>query len=147
MKNKYVFWIVFSIVVAFAAGLVGGIFSDRYFFQKRPGRPERSSAHFPSLEQMAKDLGLSADQQEQIRKIFERNETKLKELRADMHGRLRSIRAELKNEIDNVLTADQRQKIETMIKKFAGPGKKELEERRDKSSQKQQQEKDKGEER
>jgi Spy/CpxP family protein refolding chaperone len=147
MKNKYKFWIIFFLIVVFGVGFIGGIFSDRYFFQKRPGRPERSSAHFPSLERMAKDLGLSADQQEQIRKIFERNETKLKELRADMHGRLRSIRAELKNEIDNVLTADQRQKIETMIKKFAGPGKKEFEERGDKNNQNQQPEKDRGEKR
>jgi Spy/CpxP family protein refolding chaperone len=142
MKNKYAFWIVLSIVAAFAAGLVGGIFSDRYFFERRPGRGDRGPSHPPSLKQMAKDLGLSADQQEQIRKLFEKNEAKLKELRADMHGRLKSIRAELKDEIDKVLTAEQRQKIETMIKKFAGPDKREFDERREKMSQEQKQEKD-----
>ena len=116
MKNKYIFWIVFSLIVAFAAGLVGGVFGDRYYLQKRH---DRGRPHPPSLERMAKDLGLSADQQEQIKKIFERNEAKLKELRADMHDQLRSIRAELKKEIDSVLTAEQRQKIETMIEKHA----------------------------
>jgi Spy/CpxP family protein refolding chaperone len=144
MKNKYMIWIVLSLVVAFAAGLVGGIFGERYIFQKRHARGDKGSAHFPSLEQMALDLGLSADQQEQIRKIFERNEAKLKELRADMHGRLRSIRAEVKNEIDKVLTAEQRQKIETMIEKHTGQGKKKPEERSEKQSQNKQGEKTEG---
>jgi Spy/CpxP family protein refolding chaperone len=144
MKNKYMIWIVLSLVVAFAAGLVGGIFSDRYFFERRPGRGDRGRPHPPSLEHMAKDLGLSADQQEQIRKIFERNEAKLKELRADMHGRLSSIRAEVKNEIDKVLTAEQRQKIETMIEKHSGQGKKKPEERSEKQSQNKQEEKTEG---
>lgn len=145
MKNKYAFWIVFSLVVAFAAGLIGGIFSDRYFFQKKYGRSERSRAPFPSLERMAQDLGLSAEQQEQIRKIFERNEAKLKELRSNLHGRLASIRAELKSEIDSVLTAEQKQKFEAMIERYASQRRKEFEERKGKLNQKQQREKDEGE--
>jgi Spy/CpxP family protein refolding chaperone len=137
MKNKYKFWIVLSLVVAFGAGVIGGVFGERYYLQKRHARGDRGRAHPPSLEQMAKDLGLSAGQQEQIKKIFESNEAKLKVLRADMHGRLRSIRAELKSEIDNVLTAEQRQKIEAMIKKYDAKRKKETEEQKDKSNQRQ----------
>jgi Spy/CpxP family protein refolding chaperone len=147
MKNKYIFWIILSLIVAFGAGMIGGVFGERYYLQKRHPRGDRGSSHPPSLDQMAKDLGLSADQQEQIRKLFERNEARLKELRADMHGRLKSIRAELKNEIDSVLTAEQRQKIESMIKKFAAPEKREFEERGDKNNKNQQPEKDKGEKR
>jgi Spy/CpxP family protein refolding chaperone len=136
MRNKYKFWIVLSLVVAFGAGVTGGIFSERCYLQKRHGRGDRGPDHPPSLEQMAKDLGLSADQKEQIGKIFERNEGKLKELRADMHGRLRSIRAEIKNEIDSVLTAEQRQKMDAMIKKYDAKRKKESEGQKDKSNRK-----------
>jgi Spy/CpxP family protein refolding chaperone len=142
MKNRYVFWIVFSLVVALGAGFVGGILGERYYLQKRHGR---GSAHPPSLEQMAKDLALTADQQEQIKKIFESNEAKLKELRSDMRGRLKAIRAEVKSEIDNVLTPEQRQKMEAMIKKYEARRKKESEERRERNDQKEQREKDKGE--
>jgi Spy/CpxP family protein refolding chaperone len=142
MKNKYIFWIIFSLIVAFAAGLIGGVFGERYYLQKRH---DRGRPHPPSLEQMAKDLGLSADQQEQIKKIFERNETKFKELRADMHDRLRSIRAELKKEIDSILTAEQRQKIETMIEKDTHRDKKRPEEGSEKQSPDKQEEKTEGE--
>jgi len=145
MKNQYKFWIVLSLVVAFGAGLIGGVFGERYYLQKRHARDNRGPAHFPSLEQMAQDLGLSADQQELIRKIFERNEARLKELRTDMHGRLMSIRAELKSEIDNVLTAEQKQKLEAMIEKYVAQRKREFGERRERDNQKQQQEKNKGE--
>jgi Spy/CpxP family protein refolding chaperone len=147
MKNKYIFWIILSLIVAFGAGLIGGVLGERYYLQKKHPRGDRGPSHPPSLDQMAKDLGLSADQQEQIRKLFERNEARLKELRSDMHGRLKSIRAELKNEIDQVLTAEQRQKIESMIKKFVGREKREFEKREDKNNQNQQPEKDKGEKR
>ncbi len=144
MKNKYIVWLVLALVVAFAAGLIGGIFSDRYFFERRPARGDRGRPHPPSLEQMAKDLGLSVDQQEQIKKIFERNEAKLKELRSDMHGRLRSIRADLKKEIDSVLTAEQRQKMETLIQKHTRQDKKRPEEAGEKGSQDKQEGKTKG---
>jgi Spy/CpxP family protein refolding chaperone len=142
MKNKYIFWIIFSLIVAFVAGLIGGVFGDRYYLQKRHdrGRPRP-----PLLEQMAKDLGLSADQQEQIKKIFEKNEAKLKELRTDMHDRLKSLRAELKKEIDSVLTAEQRQKIETMIEKHTHRDRKRPEEGSEKQSQDKQGEKTEGE--
>jgi len=144
MKNKYMFWIIFSLIVAFAAGLIGGAFGERYYLQKRHDRGERGRPHPPSLEQMAKDLGLSADQREQIKKIFEGNEAKLKKLRADMHDRLRTLRAELKKEIDSVLTAEQRQKIETIIKKHTRQDKKKPEEGSEKQSPDKQEEKTEG---
>jgi Spy/CpxP family protein refolding chaperone len=137
MMGKYKFWIVLSALVAFAAGLLGGIWSERYFFQKRRhaqvARAQRDSVHFPSLEQMSKELKLSAEQQEQIRNIFERNDVKLKELRSDMHGRLTKIRAELKSEIDGVLTAEQRKKFDEMIQNYILQRKEEYEKRRENS--------------
>jgi Spy/CpxP family protein refolding chaperone len=137
MMGKYKFWIVLSALVAFAAGLLGGIWSERYFFQKRRhaqvARAQRDSVHFPSLEQMSKELRLSAEQQEQIRNIFERNDVKLKELRSDMHGRLTKIRAELKSEIDGVLTVEQRKKFEEMIQNYILKRKEEYEKRRENS--------------
>lgn len=137
MMGKYKFWIVLSVLVAFAAGLLGGIWSERYFFHRkrhdRIARAQRDSVHFPSLEQISQELELSAEQQEQIKKIFERNDVKLKELRSDMHGQLRKIRAELKSELDGVLTAEQRKKFEEMIQNYILQRKKEYEKRRENS--------------
>lgn len=140
MMGKYKFWIVLSVLVAFTAGLLGGIWSERYFFQKkrhaRIDRAQRDSVHFPSLERMAQELELSTEQQEKIKKIFERNDIKLKELRSDMHGRLTKIRAELKRELDGVLTAEQKEKFEKMIQNYLLQRKQEYEKRRENSRRK-----------
>ncbi len=137
MMGKYKFWIVLSVLVVFAAGLLGGIWSERYFFHKKRhdkiARAQRDAVHFPSLERMSQELGLTAAQQEQIKKIFERNDVKLKELRSDMHSRLTKIRAELKSELDAVLTAEQRKKFEEIIQKYLLQRKEEYEKRRENS--------------
>jgi len=134
MTNKLKFWIALSILVAFVAGVLGGVFGERYYSNKRRhariARSQRTSVHFPSLEQMAQELGLSAEQQDKIKKIFEENEARLKELRSDMHTRLSGIRSELKNQIDAVLTAEQRQKMESIIEKYMQRRKDEFEQRR-----------------
>ncbi len=135
MMGKYKFWLILSILVAFAAGLLGGIWSERYFFQKkrhaRIARAQKERVNFPSLEQMARDLELTVEQQERIKKIFETNDVKLRELRSDMHGRLTKIRAELKSELDGVLTAEQRKKFEEMIQNYLRERKREYEKRRE----------------
>lgn len=146
MKNTFKFWIIFSLVVAFGAGILGGIFSERYFFHRqRHARIERNAVHFPSLEQMARELGLSAEQQEQIRNIFQRNEAKFKDLRSEIHGRLSTIREEVKSEIESVLTQEQKQKFEEMIENYVLQRKREFEKRGKDFRKEQPREKSRGE--
>jgi hypothetical protein len=76
---------------------------------------------------MARNLGLSPDQKESIRQIFETNDGKFKELYTDMHNRLSGLRSEIKNQIDAVLTPEQRQKMEAIISKHGEQRKKESE--------------------
>lgn len=134
MQNKYKFWLVLSLVVAFGAGLLGGIFSERYYFHNRRharlARSQRGGPHFPSLEQLARDLGLSAGQQDQIKKIFEDNDAQLKEMRADMDTGLGAIRSALKDKMDSVLTPEQKAKLEARIKEHIQQRKRDAERRR-----------------
>jgi hypothetical protein len=78
---------------------------------------------------MARHLGLSPDQKESIRQIFERNDSTFKELYTEMHNRLSAIRTEIKNQIDAVLTPEQRQKMEAIIAKHGEQRKKESEQK------------------
>ncbi len=148
MPNKFRFWLVLTLLVALAAGLVGGLFSERYYFhRKRHARSadvQRNSPHFPTLEQMAQELGLSAEQQERIKQAFVRTEAKFKELRTDMHARLKTIRVELKAEIETVLTEEQKQKFDAMIEEYLRQ-RKQADEKRESSRQERSQEKPKGE--
>jgi Spy/CpxP family protein refolding chaperone len=130
MNNKFRLWIVLSLLVAFAAGVLGGIFAERIFFHPRQHtRAQRGPSHPPDLEEMARNLGLSTDQKESIRQIFERNDGKFKELYTDMHNRLSAIRSEIKNQIDAVLTPEQKQKMEAIIAKHGEQRKKESEQK------------------
>jgi len=134
MKDKLKFWLVLSLVVAFGAGLLGGMFGERYFFHGRRhaqlGRAPRSGSHFPSLEQLSERLGLSASQQDQIRKIFQDHDAELKELRAEMNARLGTIRSGLKDKMDAVLTPEQKVEFEASIKEHMEDRKREAEKRR-----------------
>ena len=116
MNNKYRLWIILSLLVAFAAGVLGGIFAERLFIHPRQyHRTVRGPAHPPDLEEMARTLGLSPDQKESIRQIFEKNDGKFRELYTEMHNRLSSLRTEIKDQIDAVLTPEQKQKMEAII--------------------------------
>ncbi len=132
MKNYNKFWIVFSLIVVFAAGFLGGILFEKHLIDKKVEKrvKRRSSVRFPSLEIMAKELSLTPEQEEQIREIFKNNEGRFKNLRSDIDERLLSIRSQLKNEIKNVLADEQNLKFEAMIEKYISQRKKEMEKRK-----------------
>ncbi len=132
MKNNYKFWIIFSLVIVFLAGLLGGILFDRYVIDKKPTKRTRGkiSVRFPTLEMMAQELKLTSDQQEQIREIFKNNEGRIKTVRKDINERFLSMRTQLRSEIFDVLNKEQKLKFEAMIKKYISQRKKEVESRK-----------------
>jgi len=137
MKNHYKLWTILSLIVVFSAGLFSGVLLDRHIFDKKPKqRTERtdykrtSSTRFPTLDMMAKELGLSAEQKEKIHEIFKHNEERFRTLRKDMNERLRNIRVQLNNEIKSVLTEEQQAKYEAMIKSYHSQRKGEIDKRK-----------------
>jgi len=132
MKNGNKFWIVLSFLIVFAAGIAAGILFANNFLGKKPPRngERRSSVRFPTLDMMAEELGLTIEQQEQLREIFKNNEERLKAYRGEIHDHYKVLRAQLKQEMDNVFTAEQKAKFEAMIEKYLSDRKKEAEERK-----------------
>lgn len=132
MKNHYKFWIVFSLIIVFAAGVIGGILFEQNILDKKTKKITRKRApvRFPSLEMMAEELNLTEDQQEQIREIFNNNEERFKIMRSQIHERFSSIRSQLKSEIKSVLSEEQNLKFEAMIEKYLSQRKNEQEERK-----------------
>jgi hypothetical protein len=126
MKNYNKLWIVFSLIVVFAAGFTGGILFEKNIIDKKVEKrtKRRGSVRFPSLEMMAQELSLTPEQEEQIREIFKNNEERFKNLRKNIDERLSSIRSQLKNDIKNVLTDEQVLKFEAMIEKYISQRKK-----------------------
>lgn len=131
MKNSNKLWIVLSLIVVFTAGVIAGVLFENYILDKKPRRSERqrSSVRFPTIEMIAEELSLTEEQQEKFREIFRNNEERLKNYRSEIHEQYASLRTQLKQEIDSVLTEEQRIKFQAMIDKYLSERKKQMEER------------------
>lgn len=130
MKNRGLFWMIVSIIVVFLAGAVSGVFLDRHGLLGRHASERRGGQPFPSLEMLARDLSLTAEQQDKIRNIFRENEQRFGELRTAMHDQLEQFRKHIKNEIESVLTPEQLKKFEAILQKHIAQRQKEIDTRR-----------------
>ncbi len=132
MKNGNKFWISFSFIIVFAAGIAAGILFENNFLDKKPRRSgeRRSPVRFPTLDMMAEELGLTAEQQEQLKEIFKNNEERLKTYRNQIHDQYAALRTQLKQEMDSIFSEEQRAKLDTIIEKFHSERKKQMEDRK-----------------
>lgn len=117
MIKKYRIWVALTLLAVFALGAAAGVFGERYLMHRRYRRPPQPHTPFLLLEPVAKALALTAEQQDKLREIFKRSDERMKVLDTEIHARLREIRAQLKSEVDGVLTPEQRTKLEELIQK------------------------------
>jgi len=131
MKNSYKIWIIISMITVFAAGFVCGILVENGLLEKdiKKSKRDHDSVHFPTLEMMAEELDLMPEQQDRIRQYFRDNEKLFKNLRGEIHSRLRDIRTQLINDIKSVLDERQKERFEAMIERYMAQKKREHEER------------------
>jgi hypothetical protein len=132
MKNGNKLWIILSFITVFAAGIAAGILFENNFLDKKlpKDRDRRSSVRFPTLDLMAEELGLSPEQQAELKEIFNNNEERLKAYRSEIHDHYKALRGQLKQEMDSVFTEEQKAKLEAMIEKYRSERKKQSEERK-----------------
>jgi Spy/CpxP family protein refolding chaperone len=129
VKKRPTVWLAGALVLVFLAGAAAGVFFERLVLSPRP--PHRKPpSHFPSMEMMSRELGLSAEQQSRIKEIFERNEERFRALRGDIRKHLSDIREQLKREIDAVLTPEQIKQLQDMIERHKDKGRREYGRRR-----------------
>ena len=135
MKNGNKIWIILSFIIVFAAGIAAGILFENNFLDKKPPRgvERRSSVRFPTLDMMAEELGLSTEQQAQLKEIFKNNEERLKAYRSEIHDHYKALRGQLKQEMDSVFTEEQKAKLEAMIEKYRSERKRGIEDRKRRS--------------
>jgi Spy/CpxP family protein refolding chaperone len=84
----------------------------------RPGGPGGMPPSPPSAahiaEGMARDLQLTADQQKQVEQAFERGAERLEKFRTATREQFDALRKQLDEDIDRVLTPEQRAKHQAM---------------------------------
>ena len=118
MKTKYKILVALTLLVVFGLGVAAGVLGERYLVHKSERRVAAQRPHMPSPESWAKELGLTQEQQDLIRGIFQKNEERMKAYRTESRARLGELRKMLKDEIDTVLTPEQRKKNDEMIRRF-----------------------------
>jgi len=140
MKNHYKFWIVLSFLVVFVAGIFSGVIIEKQFLSnksentfRKPPRKERQRIHFPTLDDMAKELELTSQQQEKIQEIFDNNEERLKILSHEVKKQFISMREQFMAEVKNVLDQDQTIRFDAMIEKYLSQRKEQIEMRTNRS--------------
>jgi len=128
MKTKYKVLVALTLLVVFGLGVAAGVLGERYVVHRAQRRAAAGRPHMPSSpEAWAKELGLTQEQQDKIHAIFQQNEERMKAYRTESRARLGEIRKMLRNEIDAVLTPEQKAKNDEMIRRFEEQRKKESE--------------------
>jgi len=127
MKTKYKILVALTLLVVFGLGVAAGILGERYVVHKQGRRATAGRPHAPSPESWAKELGLTQDQQTKIHEIFKRNEERMKAFRTENRARLAELRKTLSEEINAILTPEQKVKNDEMIRRFEEWRKKEAE--------------------
>lgn len=118
MKTKYRVLVALTLLVVFGLGVAAGVLGERYAVHKNDRRASAARPHAPSPESWAKELGLTEEQQAAMRKIFEKNEERMKAYRSEGRARLAAVRKMLWDEINAVLTPEQKKKNDEMIRRF-----------------------------
>jgi Spy/CpxP family protein refolding chaperone len=127
MKTKYKILVALTLLVVFGLGVAAGVLGERYIVHQKDRRTTAGRPHPPSPEAWAKELGLTEDQKAQIREIFKKNEERMKTYRTESRTRLGELRKMLWDEINTVLTPEQRKKNEEMFRRMEEQRKKESE--------------------
>jgi len=118
MKTKYKIIVALTLLVVFGLGVAAGILGERCVVHKKDRRTAAGRPHMPSPEAWAKELGLTQDQQDMIKEIFKRNEERMKAFRTENRAKLGELRKMLSDEINAVLTPEQKEKNDAMIRRF-----------------------------
>ncbi len=140
MKNHYKFWIVLSFLVVFAAGLVSGVILEKNILNPKPERPSHDGrraerTHFPTVNELEEALGLSAEQQDRMRAVFQQNEELIKKVREDLYTQFRSLRDRFLEEIKAVLDSEQIQQFDAILEEYHAQRQAEAERRQHRSPQ------------
>jgi Spy/CpxP family protein refolding chaperone len=119
-------WFALFVAVVFVMGFGSGVATSRFFrfggpHGRGPGGPGGPGGIPPPppsaariAEGMARDLQLTPDQQKQVEQAFERGAERLEKFRTATREQFDVLKKQLDDDIDRVLTPEQRMKHQTM---------------------------------
>jgi hypothetical protein len=110
---------IILILISFVIGLGIGIFIDRMILLKVfDSYSQRGSAYKRYRTELIERLKLNSKQQVQLDSILSWSRGKFKALTKEFHSRITVIRNEVRDSIRKILTSEQREEFERMIKEY-----------------------------
>ena len=108
-------WFVLFVAVVFGSGLGTGLLIGRYGprgpWDGRHGPPGPPPSPADSAARVARDLGLTAEQEREVRAAFERGAVRLNEFRARTGQEFDGLLNELNADIEKTLRPEQRERF------------------------------------
>ena len=120
-------WAGLFVLVVFVAGMAGGVAVRPWIVSESPsvaGQRDlrgggRGARRAPTtgrlLDRIASDIGLTGEQDQQLRAVFETGRQRLREVSEDVRRQFETEREQMNAEIATILTAEQMEKFDQEI--------------------------------
>jgi Spy/CpxP family protein refolding chaperone len=122
MNPKLIAGVVFAATLVF--GVFAGVVLDRTVLRPQPLRPGfrflagSPDARPPQMKMFSRRLDLTPEQEGKLREILENYRERFGALRMNLHPQYVALRDSLNAEIRAVLTPEQQEKFEAMMREF-----------------------------
>jgi Spy/CpxP family protein refolding chaperone len=118
IRQKASLWLAIVFVLGTAlGGILGYAFAHRSYAAE-PTNLTAEARRTQRREQMAREVGLSADQQARVKDIFDRAQTEYKAVHDVMDPQIESVRQKTRDKIREQLTPEQKPKFEEFLRKL-----------------------------
>jgi Spy/CpxP family protein refolding chaperone len=119
VQQKATFWLALVFVSGTALGLVlGYAFAHRSYAAAVPAQLTAEQRRAQKREQLAREVGLTADQQAQVAAILDEAQTEYKAIHAVSDPQVDAVRQKSRDKIRQILNPDQKTKFEEFIRRM-----------------------------
>ncbi|MFP5262586.1 MAG: periplasmic heavy metal sensor [Blastocatellia bacterium] len=115
-KNKW--QVRFAVLVIFAIGFAAGALSMNFYRWRRPA--PQSAAATGRLDRVINRLGLTSEQEGQVRAIFDDARSELTQIRKESEPKFREVRLRTDERLRSVLSPEQWDQFQQMREEFRG---------------------------
>ena len=119
VQQKATFWLALVFVLGTALGVVlGYAFAHRSYAAAAPTQLTAEQRRAQKREQLAREVGLTADQQAQVAAILDEAQSEYKAIHAVSDPQVDAVRQKSRDKIRQMLNPEQKPKFEEFIRRM-----------------------------
>jgi Spy/CpxP family protein refolding chaperone len=118
VQQKATLWLALVFVLGTALGAVLGYAFAHRSYAAPPTQLTAEQRRAQKREQLARDVGLTAEQQNQVNAFLDEAQTEYKAIHAVSDPQVDAVRQKSRDKIRQILTPDQKPKFEEFIRKM-----------------------------